>query len=111
VGGRESAETVRKRQLRWRKENRKAWRQMRAGQKKRYYRRSQKNNRHRGKRWTPVEDAKITAKDRPTDRKLSKTLGRSAQAIQQRRSCLRARLRQQLHTITFHASQRHRSRT
>jgi hypothetical protein len=28
----------------------------------------------------------ITAKDRPTDRKLSKALGRSVQAIQQRRS-------------------------
>jgi hypothetical protein len=41
-----------------------------------------------GIRWTPVEDARITAEDRPTDRKLSRALGRSVQAIQQRRSCL-----------------------
>ena len=40
------------------------------------------------KRLTPVEDAKITAKDRPRDRKLSRALGRSVHAIQQRRSCL-----------------------
>jgi hypothetical protein len=88
VGGRESAETVRKRQLLWREQNPKAWRQLRAGQKARYYRQFQKNTRHKGRRWTPVEDAKITAKDRPTDRKLSKSLGRSVQAIQQRRWCL-----------------------
>jgi len=88
VGGRESAETVRKRQLGWRKQNRKGWRRMRPEQKRRYYQQSQNNNRRKGKRWTPVEDAKITAKDRPTDRKLSRALGRSVQAIQQRRSCL-----------------------
>jgi hypothetical protein len=41
VGGRESAETVRRRQLLWRKEHRKAWRQMRSEQKRRYYQRSQ----------------------------------------------------------------------
>ena len=80
---RESADVVRGRQVRWRDQNRKAWRQMRAGQKRRYYRRSRKNNRRKGKRWTPVEDAKITAADRPTDRKLSIQMGRSVQAIQQ----------------------------
>ena len=88
MGGRESAETVRKRQLRWTEQNRKAWRRNRAKQKIRYYRQFQKNTRHKGRRWTPVEDARITADDRPTDRKLSKALGRSAQAIQQRRSRL-----------------------
>ncbi len=46
------------------------------------------NTRHKGRRWTPVEDARITAEDRLTDRKLSKALGRSAQAIQQRRYVL-----------------------
>jgi hypothetical protein len=35
-----------------------------------------------------AEDARITAKDRSTDRKLSKTLGRSVQAIRQRRYLL-----------------------
>ncbi len=88
MGGRESAETVRKRQLGWRKQNRKGWRRMRSEQKRRYYQQSQNNNRRKGKRWTPVEDAKITAKDRPRDRKLSRALGRSVHAIQQRRSCL-----------------------
>jgi len=88
MGGRESAETVRKRQLRWREQNRKAWRRNRAKQKIRYYRQFQKNTRRKGRRWAPVEDVRITAKDRPTDRKLSKELGRSAQAIQQRRYLL-----------------------
>jgi hypothetical protein len=88
LGGGESAKTVRKRRLRWKKQNPKAWRRSRAKQKLRYYRQFQKNTRHKGMRWTPVEDARITAKDRPTDRKLSKALGRSVQAIQQRRSCL-----------------------
>ena len=62
---------------------------MRAAQKRRYYQQSQKNNRRKGQPWTPVEDARITAKDRPTDRKLSKALGRPVQTIQQRRSNLR----------------------
>jgi hypothetical protein len=88
LGGRESAETVRKRQLRWREQNRKAWRRNGAKQKLRYYRQFQKNTQHKGRRWTPVEDARITAEDHPTDRKLSKALGRSAQAIQQRRYLL-----------------------
>jgi hypothetical protein len=88
VGGRESAEAVRKRQLLWRKQNRKAWGLLRSKQKSRYYRQFQINIRHKGRLWTPVEDARITAKDRPTDRKLSKSLGRSVQAIQQRRYLL-----------------------
>jgi len=88
VGGRESAEVVRERQLRWRKEHRKAWRPMRAAQKRRYYEPSQRNNRSKGMRWTETGDARIAAKDHPTDRKLSKALGRSVQAIQRRRSCL-----------------------
>jgi hypothetical protein len=33
-----------------------------------------------------LEDARIIAEVRPTDRKLSKALGRSVQAIQQRQS-------------------------
>ena len=88
MGGRESAETVRKRQLRWREQNRKAWRRNRAGQKRRYFRQFQTNIRHKGRRRTPVEDAGITAEDRPTDRKLGKSLGRSVQAIPQRRYLL-----------------------
>jgi hypothetical protein len=85
MGGRESADVLRKRQLRWREQNRKAWRQLRAAQKRRYYAQSKGNSRCKGKRWTTVEDARITAKDRPPDRKLSKSMGRSMQAIQQRR--------------------------
>jgi hypothetical protein len=42
------------------------------------------------KRWTPVEDAKVTPES-PTDRQLSRPLGRSVQAIQQRRALLRDR--------------------
>ena len=93
MGGRESAKAVRERQLRWRKEHRKAWRQMRAEQNRRYYQQSQRNNRRRGERWTPAEDARVTAMDRPSDRKLSKALGRSMQAIQQRRFSLMLRRR------------------
>jgi hypothetical protein len=58
---------------------------MRSGQKRRYYRQSQNNDRRKGRRWTPTEDARITAESRPSDRRLSKSLGRSMQAIQQRR--------------------------
>lgn len=53
-----------------------------------YYRQFQRNNRRKARRWTPVEDARITAEDRTTDRELNKELGRSVQAIQQRRSRL-----------------------
>jgi hypothetical protein len=85
VGGGESAATVRQRRLRWREQNPKAYRRMRARQKCRYYRQFRKNNRRRGKRWTRVEIERITAKNRPTDRELSKALGRSVQAIQRQR--------------------------
>jgi len=44
---------------------------------------------HEKRRWTAIEDKKIAAKCRPTDRELSKALGRSAKAIQKRRSHLR----------------------
>jgi hypothetical protein len=74
LGGRESAEVVRKRQLLWREQNPEAWRRLRAGQKVRYYRQFQTNIRHKGKRWTPVEGARITAEDYPGDRKLSKSI-------------------------------------
>jgi len=59
---------------------------MRAAQKQRDYKLPQKNDRRKETLWTKVEDARITAEVRPTDRKLSKALGRSVQAIQQRRS-------------------------
>lgn len=85
MGGRERAETVRNRQKRWRKQNREASRRMRAKQKLRYYRQFQRNDRRKKRRWTKAEDTRITAKNRPTDRNLSRSLGRSVQAIQQRR--------------------------
>jgi len=43
----------------------------------------------RRKLGTPAESARITARDCPTDRKLSKVSGRSVQAIQQTRLRLR----------------------
>ena len=93
MGGRESAETVRNRQKRWRKQNPEASRRIRAKQNLRYYRRFQKNDRRKKRRWTPAEDARVAAKDRPIDRKLSRELGRSVQAIQQRRVRLSTRAR------------------
>jgi len=51
----------------------------------RYYRQFQKNNQRKGKRWTEAEDRKIMARKKQPDSKLSKLLGRSVQAIQQRR--------------------------
>ena len=85
MGGGDNPETRRKRQLRWRQENPKAYRLMRARQKRRYYDQFQKYNRRRFKRWTAAEIERITAKDRPTDRELSRTLGRTVQAIQSQR--------------------------
>jgi hypothetical protein len=85
MGGGDNPETKRKRHRRWRQDNPKAYRRMRARQKRRYYDQFLKNNRRRFKRWTPAEIANITAKDRPTDRELSKALGRSVQAIQSQR--------------------------
>jgi hypothetical protein len=69
---------------RWREEHPEA----KAAERLRYYRQFQKNNRRKWKRWTEKEDEKITARKRPPDSKLSKQLGRSVQAIQQRRSSL-----------------------
>jgi len=85
MSGGDNPETKRKRQLRWRQENPKAYRLMRARQKRRYYLQFAKNNRRRFKRWTAAEIERITAKDRPTDRVLSKALGRTVQAIQSQR--------------------------
>ena len=85
MGGGDNPETKRKRQLRWRQENPRAYRRMRARQKRRYYDHFRKNDRRRFERWTPVEIARITAKDRPTDRELGKALGRRVQAIQRQR--------------------------
>lgn len=70
----------------WREQNPKAMTASSLRQKARHYRQFQKDTLHKGRRWTPGEDARITAVDRPTDRKLSKSLGLSVQAIQQRRS-------------------------
>ena len=85
MGGGDKPETRRKRQLRWRQENPKAYRLMRARQKRRYYDQFRNNSRRRFKRWTQAEIERITAKDRPTDRVLSKDLGRTVQAIQSQR--------------------------
>jgi hypothetical protein len=46
---------------------------MRAAQRRRYYEQSQTNDRRREIRWTESEDARIIAKDRPTDRKLEES--------------------------------------
>lgn len=70
----------------------KKWRkkhpEVKAAERLRYYRQFQKNNRRKGKRWTKEEDRKITAQNAPADSMLSARLGRSVQAIQQRRSAL-----------------------
>jgi hypothetical protein len=63
---------------------------MRTAQKRRYYRQFQRSGLKKWRLWTAKEDARITAKNRPTDRKLSKALSRSVQAIQQRRVRLSA---------------------
>jgi hypothetical protein len=89
MGGKESAKQSRALQLRWRAKHPDRWRRMRAAQKRRYYRQFQIRGPRRCRPWTPDEDCLITAKSRPTDLKLSKTLGRSLQAIQQRRLVLR----------------------
>lgn len=70
----------------------KKWRkkhpEYKAAERLRYYRQFQKNKRRKWKRWTEDEDQKITARNKPPDSKLSVQLGRSVQAIQQRRSAL-----------------------
>jgi hypothetical protein len=77
-------------------ERTKRWRvkhpEVKTAERLRYYRQFQKNNRCKGRRWTEKDDKKITARNRPPDSSLSLRLGRSVQAIQQRRSCLLAAL-------------------
>jgi hypothetical protein len=58
-------------------------------QKKRYYASTRKKNRRRFKKWTVEEDRQIFAKRRPSDRELSRALGRSMKAICARRMKLR----------------------
>jgi len=72
---------------RWRKKHPEA----KAAERLRYYRKFQQNNKRKWKPWTEKEDEKITARNKPPDSKLSRQLGRSVQAIQQRRSWLRSR--------------------
>lgn len=84
-GGKENPKKSRARHLRWRARHPEKWRAMRAAQKRRYYHQFQRPGPRRRKLWTPAEDERITAKNGPTDRKLSKSLRRSVQAIQQRR--------------------------
>jgi len=71
----------------------KGWRnkhpEVKAKERLRYYRQFQKNDRRKFKRWTEKEDKKITARNKLPDSKLSVLLGRSVQAIQQRRCFLR----------------------
>ena len=72
---------------------RKHWRAMHVAsvrqEKLRYYRQFQENNRRKLQRWTKEELKLITSRKRPSDRTLSESLGRSVQAIQQKRSELR----------------------
>ena len=76
--------TIYERTKRWRAKHP----EVKAAERLRYYRQFQKNNRRKGKKWSEEEDRKITARNAPADSKLSARLGRSVQAIQQRRSAL-----------------------
>ena len=73
-------------------------------QKKKYYARTRVKNRRRFKKWTSEEDRQIVAKRRPTDRELSRTLGRSMQAIYARRIKLQK-------SLEMHNSTQQKSRT
>jgi hypothetical protein len=70
----------------------KLWREkhpeVKAAERLRYYRQFQTNNKRKGKRWTKEEDREIMARNAPADSVLSARLGRSVQAIQQRRSSI-----------------------
>ena len=70
---------------RWRLQNPEASRR----EKLRYYRQFQENNRRRLRPWTEEEMKLITARRRPSDRELSEKMGRSVQAIQQKRLDMR----------------------
>ena len=93
MGRKEDPKKSRARHLRWRAKHPEKWRAMRAAQQRRYYAQFRLKGPRRRKLWTPKEDARITAKNRPTDRKLSKALRRSVQAIQRRRMRLTAVIR------------------
>jgi hypothetical protein len=84
VGGGESPATVLKRQLRWWEQNPKACRLMRAKPNRPYYLQFQERPEAK-ESLDSGEIERITAQNRPTDRELSTTLGRSMQAIQRRR--------------------------
>jgi hypothetical protein len=51
--------------------------EVKAAERRRYYRQFQKNNKRKGKKWTEAEDREITAKNVPPHSKLSLQLGRS----------------------------------
>jgi hypothetical protein len=76
--------TTYERTKRWRRKHP----EVKAAERLRYHRQFQKNKRRKGKRWTEEEDRKITARNKPADSILSGRLGRSVQAIQQRRSSI-----------------------
>ena len=86
----EDAKKSRARHLRWRAKNPEKWKAMRAAQQRRYYAQTQRRGPRKRRLWTPADDAKITAKRRPTDRKLSKLLRRSIQAIHRRRGRIKS---------------------
>jgi len=86
MAGKEDAKKSRARHLRWRAKNPEKWRAMRAAQQKRYYAQFRLPGPRKRRLWTPADDAKITAKRRPTDRKLSKLLRRSIQATSTQRA-------------------------
>lgn len=61
--------------------------------KKRYYakhREDPQNRANSGQEWTLLEIERVTASDRPADSILAKQIGRSVEAIQIKRSQLRA---------------------
>ena len=58
--------------------------------KKRYCERMRQNCSNKNQEWTLAEMKAIMAPDRPNDRILSESLGRSVQAIQDMRSKIRA---------------------
>ena len=86
----EDTKKSRARHLRWRAKNPEKWKAMRAAQQRRYYAQTQRRGPRKRRLWTPADDAKITANRRPTDRKLSKLLRHSVQAIHRRRGRLKS---------------------
>jgi hypothetical protein len=72
---------------RWRAEHKAAVR----SEKLRYYRQFQKNNGRSHRPWSEAELSLVVARKRPSDRILSENLGRSVQAIQQKRAELKKR--------------------